>query len=352
MARLLYLNHPQQTADGEIGEFSQPGVCSQTFNFTFPMMRPKIDINEAALFRQLTENPPMQSIVNSPAQPTSQPSVVNPSFSPRCRDESIRVCSRPPRPRKAINCCRVKGQNTRGRREVHGNAESSEGNPESPADMNVDEVEMDENESEGEEGGFGKVGKGRKWRNWEVVVLLEAKREEALVRSSSAAREIVLHAKERRDLIARKCMSKGVNFDGAQCRGKWNVLVHEYRKIVDHNSRLGKEPWESMNLDERRKADLPMSFEDEHLRILDSFMKDKAAQNPASIVDSSIFPESNVDDSDEPTGKEAQLNGKHKRPVGENTKFIVVGMRDSMRELGEVMTRLEADHLLAEKQIE
>ncbi|KAL2643630.1 hypothetical protein R1flu_011217 [Riccia fluitans] len=107
-----------------------------------------------------------------------------------------------------------------------------------------------------------------------------------------------------------------------------------------------------MNLEEWRKADLPMSFEDEHLRILDSFMKDKVAQNPASITDSSIFSESNVDDSDEPTCKEAQLNGKCKRPVGENTKFIVAGMRNSMRELGEVMKRLEADPLLAEKQIE
>ncbi|KAL2609912.1 hypothetical protein R1flu_028485 [Riccia fluitans] len=107
-----------------------------------------------------------------------------------------------------------------------------------------------------------------------------------------------------------------------------------------------------MNLEERRKADLPMSFEDEHLRILDSFMKDKVAQNLASIADSSIFPESNVDDSDELTGKEAQLNGKCKRPVGESTKFIVAGMRDSMRELGEIMTRLEADRLLVEKQIE
>ncbi|KAL2623298.1 hypothetical protein R1flu_003503 [Riccia fluitans] len=147
--------------------------------------------------------------------------------------------------------------------------------------MKVDEVERDENESEGEEGGVGEVGKGRKWRNWEVVVLLEAKREEALVRSSSAARGIVLHAKER-----------------------WDLIAH------------------------------------------------KVAQNPANIADSSIFLESNVEDSDEPTGKEAQLNGKRKRPVGENTKFLVAGMRDSMRELGEVMTRLEADRLLVEKQIE
>ncbi|KAL2608120.1 hypothetical protein R1flu_026693 [Riccia fluitans] len=339
----------QQTADGGIDEFSQPGMCSQMFNFTFPMMRPEIDINEAAPFCQPTENPQMQSIRNSPTQPTSQPSVVNPSFSPRCRDESIRVSSWPPRPRKALNRRRVKGQNMRGRTEVHGNVESPEGNPESPANMHVDEVERDENESEGEEGGVGEVGKGRKWRNWDVVVLLEAKREEALVRSSSAARGIVLHAKERWDLIARKCNSKGVNFDGAQCRGKWNVLVREYRKIVDHNSRSGKEPWESMNLEEQRKADLPMSFEDEHLRILDSFMKDKAAQNPTSIAESSIFSKSNVDDSDESTGKKAQLNGKHKRPVGENTKFIVARMRDSMRELGEVMMRLEADRLLAEK---
>ncbi|KAL2653735.1 hypothetical protein R1flu_021863 [Riccia fluitans] len=107
-----------------------------------------------------------------------------------------------------------------------------------------------------------------------------------------------------------------------------------------------------MNLEELRKIDMPMSFEDEHLHILDSFMKDKAAQNPASIADSSIFPESNVDDSDEPTDKEAHLNGKRKRPVGENTKFIVAGMQDSMRELGEVMMRLDADRLLAEKQIE
>ncbi|KAL2610449.1 hypothetical protein R1flu_029022 [Riccia fluitans] len=113
MARLLYLNHPQQTADGGISEFSQPGVCSQTFNFTFPVMRPEIDINEAAP------------------------------------------------PRKALNRRKVRGQNTRGMREVHGNVESSERNPESPADMYVDEIERDENESEGEEGGVGEVGKGR-----------------------------------------------------------------------------------------------------------------------------------------------------------------------------------------------
>ncbi|KAL3698750.1 hypothetical protein R1sor_012826 [Riccia sorocarpa] len=102
----------------------------------------------------------------------------------------------------------------------------------------------------------------------------------------------------------------------------------------------------------RKAANLPLMFEDEHLTILDSFMKDKPGQNPASIADSSVLPESNVDDSDDPTGREAQLNGKWKKHVGENTKFLVDGMRDTMRELSEVMTKLESDRLGVEKEIE
>ncbi|KAL3686846.1 hypothetical protein R1sor_013155 [Riccia sorocarpa] len=68
--------------------------------------------------------------------------------------------------------------------------------------------------------------------------------------------------------------------------------------------------------------------------------------------DSSVNPESNVDDSDEPTGKEEVYNGKRKRGVGDNTRFLVDGMRGTMKELGDVMSKLESERLGIEKQLE
>ncbi|KAL3675944.1 hypothetical protein R1sor_025892 [Riccia sorocarpa] len=178
--------------------------------------------------------------------------------------------------------------------------------------------DLNSTEPENNDGTVEDAGRGKKWRSWEIIVLLEAKLDEVVERSSTPVRGIV---------------------------GKWNVLVREYRKIIDHNARSGQQPWESMTPDERKEANLPITFEIEHLRILDSFIKDRAGQNPGSIADSSINLESNVDDSNEPTSKEEKLNYKRKRPVGENTQFLVDCMRESMKELGDVMRELEAQRL-------
>ncbi|KAL3678025.1 hypothetical protein R1sor_020981 [Riccia sorocarpa] len=201
---------------------------------------------------------------------------------------------------------------SRGRKTVNDRQRPSR--DDSPDDLDASEPENDDSTG-------GDAGR-KKWRWWEIIVLLEAKRDEAVERSSAPVRGIVLRAVDQWNRIATKCKSKGVNYDGPQCQGKWNVLVREYRKIIDHNAPSGQQPWESMTPDERKEANLPITFETKHLRILDSFMKDRAGQNPGSIADSSINLESNVD-SDEPTGKEEKLNDKRKRPMGENTRFMV-----------------------------
>ncbi|KAL3699285.1 hypothetical protein R1sor_017307 [Riccia sorocarpa] len=72
-------------------------------------------------------------------------------------------------------------------------------------------------------------------------------------------------------------------YDSAQCLGKWNVL-------------------------------------DRTLALL--------------LTAQTVNPESNINHLDEPSGREEAVNGKRiKRGVGDNTQFVVDGMRDTMRKL-------------------
>ncbi|KAL3692354.1 hypothetical protein R1sor_006005 [Riccia sorocarpa] len=83
----------------------------------------------------------------------------------------------------------------------------------------------------------------------------------------------------------------GAGGDGDRGR-KWCSKEIVILLELTEGIRPGQQPWESMTADERKQASLPLVFKSEHLRILDSFMKDRAAQNPASMADSSINPES------------------------------------------------------------
>ncbi|KAL3694778.1 hypothetical protein R1sor_008429 [Riccia sorocarpa] len=97
----------------------------------------------------------------------------------------------------------------------------------------------------------------------------------------------------------------------------------------DDSGEGGREPQELMSQEDREKGNLPLTFDAEHLRILVSFMKDRAGQNPGSMADSSVNPDSNIDDSDEPSGREEVLNGKRiKQGVGDKTRFLVDGMKE------------------------
>ncbi|KAL3691515.1 hypothetical protein R1sor_005166 [Riccia sorocarpa] len=81
-------------------------------------------------------------------------------------------------------------------------------------------------------------------------------------------------------------------------------------------------------------------------------MKDRAGQNPGSTSHSFMNLDSNINDSDEPTGREERLSGKRIHPVGENTHFLVDGMCATMQELEDVMQKFESECLLAEKEME
>ncbi|KAL3699281.1 hypothetical protein R1sor_017303 [Riccia sorocarpa] len=96
------------------------------------------------------------------------------------------------------------------------------------------------NKSDNDDSGEGV--RTRSWRNSKIFVLFEAKCDEAIQRSMAVPRGVVMRTKEMWDLIARKCQANGVMYVGAQCQGKWNMLVYEYLKILDHNARSGREP--------------------------------------------------------------------------------------------------------------
>ncbi|KAL3688858.1 hypothetical protein R1sor_015167 [Riccia sorocarpa] len=323
------------------GEFSFQAFRSHPPPAPYPGTRGHFDINvPVGVCEDVDPFPPQPVYTSQHVEPTE-------NRAPRNDRPNAGTAQRQKKKPKAKGSTSERSAPSRPRK---GNVPSSSSPDErSPS---PDEADPDGNDNRDSEVETEEAGRGRKWKNWEITVLLEAKKDEAVMRLNAAPRGVVVRAKDRWDAISKKIQAKGVLYDGPQCRCKWNVLVREYRKIVDHNSCSGKEPWESMSSEERKEANLPQTFETEHLRILDSFMKDRAGQNPASVADSSLLSDNNVDDSDEANGKETTLNGKRKRVVGENTRFLVDGMKDSMKELGDVMTKLEAERIVADKEIE
>ncbi|KAL3686471.1 hypothetical protein R1sor_009045 [Riccia sorocarpa] len=174
-------------------------------------------------------------------QPNYSPPIEEPTFVPPTRDDSPVVTSQPRKKQKEKESRRRKDPKTTSsvRKTSNCNAPSPYESSASPGGVDGT-MDGDDNDSDGDDGGAGEGGRGRKWHSWENVVLLGAKRDEAVQRASSAPRGIILRAKEIWELINRKWKAKGVNFDRAQCRGKWNVIVHDYRKIIDHNARSGQ----------------------------------------------------------------------------------------------------------------
>ncbi|KAL2621436.1 hypothetical protein R1flu_001641 [Riccia fluitans] len=87
--------------------------------------------------------------------------------------------------------------------------------------------------------------------------------------------------------------------------------------------------------------------------MIDSFMAHHPAQSPPSLADSCMTKSPNADNLESPQSVEQRLPGKRKQNVGENTRFLVTGltngMRESMETLGGVMRDCEQLHIAAEE---
>ncbi|KAL3701383.1 hypothetical protein R1sor_019405 [Riccia sorocarpa] len=209
---------------------------------------------------------------------------------------------------------------------------------------NSNAEEDDDDSSDEDSGGQ----HGTRWLDWQVKVLLEAKREEYQSLDGASSRDVILNAsyKFKWKKIAEKLVSHNIHFSYKRCRTKWNRTVREYRRIHDFQINVtGAPAYASMDVEARAREKLPVKFEQEWIDILDTFLGDRPCQRP---------PGGNIDDSESARPEESQMNGKRKRNVGENTKYLVAGMTAAMKESTEALVNIikksEDKRLAAEKE--
>ncbi|KAL2621247.1 hypothetical protein R1flu_001452 [Riccia fluitans] len=85
--------------------------------------------------------------------------------------------------------------------------------------------------------------------------------------------------------------------------------------------------------DERKEADLPATFDQEWIELLDTFMADRPCQNPPFVADSSAT-DTAIDDFEIRSAQEREhrMTGKRKRVVGENTRFLMSSLNSGLKE--------------------
>ncbi|KAL2622428.1 hypothetical protein R1flu_002633 [Riccia fluitans] len=139
-----------------------------------------------------------------------------------------------------------------------------------------------------------------RWGSLEVRLLIEGKKLEYAQLDNSGSRDVIVNATT-----------------------KWN-------RIADH---LRAQGYNAQAQDERKEADLPATFDQEWIELLDTFMVDRPCQKPPFVADSSAA-DMAIDDSEIPSTQEREhrMTSKRKHAVGENTRFLVLGLNSGLKE--------------------
>lgn len=123
------------------------------------------------------------------------------------------------------------------------------------------------------------------------MVLVEAKRRMTMrERNAKNQRELMLPEAGKWVKISEDVQCAGVSSsrrDGPSCKSKWNLLIAEYKRIVDFNSRAESPDvtyW-TVDADQRKAQGLPRSFPYEVFHHVNSWNKDRPTIQPPHTRD-------------------------------------------------------------------
>jgi Myb/SANT-like DNA-binding domain len=85
--------------------------------------------------------------------------------------------------------------------------------------------------------------------------------------------------------ISKFVAALGFNYNATQCKHKWSSEHSFYKKVSDFQNYSGREDYFTMDPGERKKNGLPPNYSEEHYRLMDSALKDRANINPPGIRD-------------------------------------------------------------------
>eukprot|EP01018_Ginkgo_biloba_P013630 Gb_04564 [translate_table: standard] len=138
---------------------------------------------------------------------------------------------------------------------------------------------------------FEKGEKRKRARNWEVeeiVLLVQAKRNEWEKYESSNTRDRFESSSDKWKKIVEYLQAQGVQErDITQARMKWENIISDFKAIKDWNRRSGNAPFFTLTREERKNHNLPLQFDSNVYDLVDSFQGRRPSIVPQSITDTS-----------------------------------------------------------------
>ncbi|EFJ20529.1 hypothetical protein SELMODRAFT_418229 [Selaginella moellendorffii] len=132
----------------------------------------------------------------------------------------------------------------------------------------------------------GKRKRNRNWTHSEVLLLIEGKKmeSEATIDTSGASclsrDKMVISSGEKWKRVVDHMKRNGIDDrDVAQCKGKWDNLLSDYKTIKGVLKKSGRPNYFAMSIEERRREDpsLPCYFDKDLFDRLDSFLSGRLA---------------------------------------------------------------------------
>lgn len=126
-----------------------------------------------------------------------------------------------------------------------------------------------------QQGNSEKRKRSRNWDHREMVLLVQAKKEEWESHENGRNSERFKSSSDKWQRVVQHLIANGISDrDIDQCRGKWDNLLSDYKLIKDWQKAEGTQ-YLSMSRETKKKNKLPYCFDTELMELLDSFQGKK-----------------------------------------------------------------------------
>jgi hypothetical protein len=163
-----------------------------------------------------------------------------------------------------------------------------------------------------------------RWTITSTSMLIEVRRLEAERMLHAGPLRRMSSASQRWDEISNELKMQGVNQTDDQCKSKWERLVTDFKKVFDYqkDKPSGRPQYFALTCKERKRLNLPPSFDEEIYNLMECWLPNQQAVNPdrRNLMDSSNVEEEGRSDSQQSEpGDDFDIGNEENIPPPVNT---------------------------------